>query len=51
MKIKSINPNTSFEMTRSIVAAGGSAARQGTEIVSLSPTFGPPRSNPITTTT
>ena len=41
MKIKIINPNTSLEMTRSIDAAGRSVARQGTEIVSVSPTFGP----------
>jgi allantoin racemase len=41
MKIKIINPNTSLEMTRSIGEAGRSVARPGTEIVAVSPTFGP----------
>jgi len=41
MKIKIINPNTSLEMTAAIGAAGRGAARQGTEIVAVSPTFGP----------
>ncbi len=41
MKIKIINPNTSEEMTRAIGAAGESVARVGTDIVSVSPAFGP----------
>ncbi len=41
MKIKIINPNTSVEMTESIGAAGRSVARAGTEIVAVSPEFGP----------
>lgn len=41
MKIKIINPNTTLEMTESIGAAGRSVARKGTEIVAVSPTFGP----------
>lgn len=41
MKIKIINPNTTLEMTESIGAAGRSVARQGTEIVAVSPSFGP----------
>ena len=41
MKIKIINPNTSLEMTESIGAAGRSVARTGTEIVAVSPEFGP----------
>ncbi|MFQ5971218.1 MAG: aspartate/glutamate racemase family protein [Alphaproteobacteria bacterium] len=41
MKIKVINPNTSLEMTESIGAAARSVARPGTEIVAVSPTFGP----------
>jgi allantoin racemase len=41
MKIKIINPNTSLEMTRGIGTAGRSVARAGTEIVAVSPGFGP----------
>ena len=41
MRIKIINPNTSVEMTRGIGAAGRSVARPGTEIVAVSPGFGP----------
>ncbi len=41
MKIKIINPNTTLEMTESIGAAGRSVARNGTEVVAVSPTFGP----------
>ena len=41
MKIKVINPNTSVEMTASIGAAARSVARPGTEIIAVSPTFGP----------
>ncbi len=41
MKIKIINPNTTLAMTESIGAAGRSVARNGTEIVAVSPTFGP----------
>ena len=41
MKIKIINPNTSMEMTESIGAAGRSVARVGTEIIAVSPSFGP----------
>ena len=41
MKIKVINPNTSMEMTHAINAAAQSVARPGTDIVSVSPAFGP----------
>ena len=41
MKIKIINPNTSLAMTEAIGRAGRSVARDGTEIVAVSPTFGP----------
>jgi allantoin racemase len=41
MKIKIINPNTTLEMTAAIGAAGRSVARTGTEIVAVSPAFGP----------
>ncbi len=41
MKIKIINPNTSQEMTKNIGEAGRSVARPGTEIVCVSPDFGP----------
>ncbi len=41
MKIKIINPNTTQMMTDSIGEAGRSVARDGTEIVAVSPTFGP----------
>ena len=41
MKIKIINPNTTLAMTESIGAAGRSVARNGTEVVAVSPTFGP----------
>ena len=41
MKIKVINPNTSLEMTEGIGKAARSVARQGTEIVAVSPDFGP----------
>ncbi len=41
MKIKVINPNTTLEMTEGIGAAARSVARQGTEIVAVSPSFGP----------
>ena len=41
MKIKIINPNTTLEMTESIGAAGRTVARTGTEIVAVSPSFGP----------
>jgi allantoin racemase len=41
MKIKIINPNTTLAMTEAIGAAGRSRARSGTEIVAVSPTFGP----------
>ncbi len=41
MKIKIINPNTSQEMTKSIGEAGRSVARPGTEIICVSPEFGP----------
>lgn len=41
MKIKIINPNTTLEMTRGIEEAGRLAARPGTEILAVSPEFGP----------
>ena len=41
MKIKIINPNTTLEMTETIGSAGRSVAREGTEIVAVSPAFGP----------
>jgi allantoin racemase len=41
MKIKIINPNTTWEMTETIGQAGRSVAREGTEIVAVSPSFGP----------
>ncbi len=41
MKIKIINPNTTQAMTDAIGRAGRSIARQGSEIIAVSPTFGP----------
>ncbi|MDF9844508.1 MULTISPECIES: aspartate/glutamate racemase family protein [unclassified Paenibacillus] len=41
MKIKVINPNTTWEMTRGIEHAAKSAARPGTEILAVSPEMGP----------
>ena len=41
MKIKVINPNTSLEMTAGIGEAARSVAGPGTEIVAVSPAFGP----------
>ena len=41
MKIKIINPNTSQAMTKNIGEAGRSVARPDTEIVCVSPQFGP----------
>ncbi len=41
MKIKVINPNTSLEMTAGIGEAARSVAGPGTEIVAVSPEFGP----------
>ena len=41
MKIKIINPNTTLEMTEGIGEAARSVAREGTEIVAVSPDFGP----------
>ena len=41
MKIKVINPNTTMEMTEGIGEAARSVARAGTEIVAVSPEFGP----------
>ncbi|PZE20333.1 aspartate/glutamate racemase family protein [Paenibacillus xerothermodurans] len=41
MKIKVINPNTTWEMTKGIEHAAKSAARQGTEILAVSPEMGP----------
>lgn len=41
MKIKVINPNTTWEMTRGIEHAAKSAARPGTEILAVSPAMGP----------
>ncbi len=41
MKIKVINPNTSLEMTEGIGEAARSVARAGTEILAVSPDFGP----------
>jgi allantoin racemase len=41
MKIKIINPNTNQAMTEAIGRAGRSVARAGTEIVAVSPAFGP----------
>jgi len=41
MKIKVINPNTTLEMTAGIGEAAKSVARAGTEIVAVSPDFGP----------
>ena len=41
MRIKIINPNTSLGMTRTIGEAGRTVARPGTEVVAVSPTFGP----------
>ena len=41
MKIKVINPNTTQAMTDSIGEAARSVARDGTEIVAVSPDFGP----------
>ena len=44
MKIKVINPNTTMAMTEGIGEAAREAARAGTEIVAVSPDFGPNRS-------
>ena len=41
MKIKVINPNTTMEMTEGIGEAARSVARADTEIVAVSPDFGP----------
>ena len=41
MRIKIINPNTTLEMTQTIDLAGQAIARDGTEIVTVSPEFGP----------
>ena len=41
MKIKVINPNTTLEMTEGIGEAARSVAAAGTEIVAVSPEFGP----------
>ena len=41
MKIKVINPNTTMAMTEGIGEAAREAARAGTEIVAVSPDFGP----------
>ena len=41
MKIKVINPNTTLEMTAGIGDAARSVARPGTEIIDVSPDFGP----------
>ncbi len=41
MKLKIINPNTNQPMTEGIGAAGRSVARDGTEILAVSPVFGP----------
>jgi len=41
MRIKIINPNTTLGMTRTIGEAGRSVARPGTEVIAVSPAFGP----------
>lgn len=41
MRIKVINPNTTLEMTEGIGEAARSVARDGTEIIAVSPDFGP----------
>tara|TARA_Y100001970_G_scaffold294373_1_gene452202 strand:- start:109094 stop:109837 length:744 start_codon:yes stop_codon:yes gene_type:complete len=41
MRIKVINPNTTIEMTKSIESAAELVARKGTEIIAVSPDFGP----------
>jgi len=41
MKIKVINPNTTWEMTRGIEHAAKSSARHDTEILAVSPEMGP----------
>ena len=41
MRIKVINPNTTLEMTEGIGDAARSVARPGTEIIDVSPEFGP----------
>lgn len=41
MRIKIINPNTTLEMTEGIGEAARSVAREGTEIIAVSPDFGP----------
>ncbi len=41
MKIKLVNPNTTWAMTRAIEASGKARARPGTEIVAVSPQSGP----------
>lgn len=41
MRIKVINPNTTWEMTKGIEAAAKSAARPETEIIAVSPEMGP----------
>lgn len=41
MKIKVINPNTTWSMTEKIAAAARSVAAPGTEIVAVSPAHGP----------
>ena len=41
MRIKVINPNTTFQMTESIGNAAKMVARENTEIIAVSPDFGP----------
>jgi allantoin racemase len=41
MRIKIINPNTTWSMTEKIGACARSVARPGTEIVAVSPAMGP----------
>jgi allantoin racemase len=41
MKIKIINPNTTWSMTEKIGACARAVARQGTEILAVSPSMGP----------
>jgi allantoin racemase len=42
LRIKVINPNTSWDMTRRIEAAAKMYAARGTEVVAVSPERGPP---------
>ncbi len=41
MKIKIVNPNTTLEMTETIGKAARKVARAETEIIAVSPAFGP----------